>query len=154
MSGSCSCQTRCVFIARCTKSPRPTGGKLGGALLGQPSGRADQMRPTRLTMRHPVLIHAVALADQHPLPIVNQIAQGVFGTVGMNQIQRHRVRSHCPQPLQHVLAIPRRFIEALVGFQGLMLRWASEPRKSLIRPLKNKNIKEAAGCKNRVVRYC
>jgi len=45
-------------------------------------------------------------------------------------------------------------VEALVGFQGLMLTCASETRKSLIRPLKNNDFKEAAGCKNRVVRSC
>lgn len=37
---------------------------------------------------------------------------------------------------------------ALVGFQGLMLTWASETRKSLIRSLKNKDFREAEICKN------
>ena len=40
---------------------------------------------------------------------------------------------------------------ALVGFQGLRLTWTSETRKALIRPLKNDDFKESAGCKNRVV---
>jgi hypothetical protein len=43
---------------------------------------------------------------------------------------------------------------ALVGFQGLMLKGASETRKFLIRPLKNNGFKEVAGCKNRVIRCC
>jgi hypothetical protein len=45
-------------------------------------------------------------------------------------------------------------LEALVGFQGLMLTCASETCKALIRPLKNNDFKEAAGCKKRVIRYC
>ena len=43
--------------------------------------------------------------------------------------------------------------EALVGFQGLILTWASETRNAFIRLLKNKGFKEDAGRTNRVVRH-
>jgi hypothetical protein len=42
---------------------------------------------------------------------------------------------------------------ALVGFQGLILTWASETRNACIRLLKNKGFKEDAGRTNRVVRH-
>src|SRR2546427_332844 len=42
---------------------------------------------------------------------------------------------------------------ALVGFQGLILTWASETRNAFIRLLKNKGFKEDAGRTNRVVRH-
>src|SRR6266700_1054589 len=42
---------------------------------------------------------------------------------------------------------------ALVGFQGLMLKCASETLNLFIRPLKNNDFKEDAGRKNRVVRH-
>jgi len=42
---------------------------------------------------------------------------------------------------------------ALVGFQGLILTWASETRNAFIRLLKNKGFKEDTGRTNRVVRH-
>src|SRR2546425_13330818 len=45
-------------------------------------------------------------------------------------------------------------IQALVGFQGLILKCASETLNLFIRPLKNKHLKGDAGRKNRVVRHC
>jgi hypothetical protein len=42
-----------------------------------------------------------------------------------------------PQPIENPQRLYEVFEKALVGFQGLMLKGASETRKSLIRPLKN-----------------
>src|SRR3989454_6430567 len=44
--------------------------------------------------------------------------------------------------------------KALVGFQGLILKCASETLNLFIRPLKNNHLKGDAGRKNRVVRHC
>jgi hypothetical protein len=69
------------------------------------------MGQTRLAMLHPVLIHAVAIADEDALPIIDQGEKGIFGTVGMNEIQGHGIGRHGPQPLQSMVAIPGRFID-------------------------------------------
>jgi transposase len=53
-----------------------------------------------------------------------------------------------------VVLSPGQYLMALVGFQGLMLKCGSETCKSWISPLKNKDFKEVAGCKNRVIRSC
>src|SRR6266436_4772258 len=45
-------------------------------------------------------------------------------------------------------------IEALVGFQGLMLTCESETLNSFLRPLKNNDFKEDTERKNRVLRHC
>src|SRR2546425_11585667 len=47
-----------------------------------------------------------------------------------------------------------RWVKALVGFQGLILKCASETLNLFIRPLKNTHLKGDAGRKNRVVRHC
>jgi len=48
----------------------------------------------------------------------------------------------------------KRPLVALVGFQGLILKCASETLNLFIRPLKNNHLKGDAGRKNRVVRHC
>jgi hypothetical protein len=57
----------------------------------------------------------------------------------MHQIQRHRVRGHGPEPLQHVLAIPGRFIDVthwrLVSERGQQLIMRYEGLRHSIDPL-------------------
>jgi hypothetical protein len=43
------------------------------------------------------------------------------------------------------------FKEALIGFQGRILQWASVTLNSLRRPLKNNDFKKDAGHRNRIV---
>jgi hypothetical protein len=47
-----------------------------------------------------------------------------------------------------------KLVEALVGFQGLILTRVSETLNSFLRPLKNNDFKEDTERKNRVLRHC
>ena len=76
------------------------------------------MGETGLALVDPVLIDAVAIADQDALPIFDQGQKGLFGTVGINAIVSHLVGGHDPEPLQGVLAVPWRFIN--VAHRGLV----------------------------------
>jgi hypothetical protein len=76
------------------------------------------MGQTRLPPAHPVLIDTVAIAHQDALPILDQGEKGFLGAMGMNQVQRHRIGGHGPQPLQGVLVIPGRFIN--VAHRGVV----------------------------------
>ena len=58
--------------------PPATGRKLRVMFFGQPSGGANQMGQTSLSMIDPGLIHPVAIAHQDARPIRDQIAKGIF----------------------------------------------------------------------------
>ena len=55
---------------------------------------------------NPMLIDSVAIADQETLPLLNQGEKGVFGSVGVKEIERDGLGAQGPEPIQGVLAIP------------------------------------------------
>src|SRR6185295_17881451 len=65
------------------------GGDSRVASLCQPSGCADEMGEACLTLVDPILIDAVAIADQDALPLVDQGQKGLFGAVEINAIVGH-----------------------------------------------------------------
>ena len=69
------------------------------------------MSQARLAMVHPVLIDAVAITDQDTVPILNQGGKGLFGPIGVNQVERHGVGAQSPEPVQGILAVPGRLID-------------------------------------------
>ena len=86
------------------------GGDVEVASLRQATGSSDEMGQASLALVDPVLIDAIAIADQDALPIVGQGHKGVFGAVGINAIVGYGIGGHDPEPLQGVLAVPGCFI--------------------------------------------
>ncbi len=77
------------------------------------SGRADQVCQARLSARDPVLIHAVAITDEDAGPVVDEGGKGLFGSAGMNHVERCRVTHHHPQPLEGMRQKPGRLINVV-----------------------------------------
>jgi len=102
------------------------GGDSRVASLCQPSGCAEERGEACLTLVAPILIDAVAIADQDALPLVDQGQKGLFGAVEINAIVGHGIGDHDPEPLQGVWAVPGRFINVphrcLVGQSANGLR--------------------------------
>ena len=61
------------------------------------------------------MIDAVAIADQDALPVLDQGRKGLFGAMGVNQIERDGLGGQGPQPLQGIVAIPGRLINVAHG---------------------------------------
>ena len=68
-------------------------------------------------MVHPILIDAVTITDQDTLPILNQGGKGLLGTIGVNEVERHRIGAQSPEPVQSILAVPGRLID--IAHRGL-----------------------------------
>jgi hypothetical protein len=68
------------------------------------------MGQTRLPVIDPVLIDAVAIADQEAWPRRDQGPQGLCGAVGSNARVSDLVGGHAPEPLHGILAVPRRVV--------------------------------------------
>ena len=79
----------------------------------QPPCTADEMCQAGLSRLHPVLVHAVAVADQDTGPVVNEGSKGFFGPVGMDHVERCCVTDHHPQPLELVRQKPERLIDVV-----------------------------------------
>ena len=104
-----------IWHRRCNSAQRPgtTGREVWLGPCRQATGGADEVGQAGLACLHPALVHAIAIADQEPLPVVDQGREGFFGPVGMNHVERHRVTGHHPQPLQRVGEEPRGFINVV-----------------------------------------
>src|SRR5438552_14108493 len=57
----------------------------------QATGGADEVCQAGLSCLHPALVHAIAITDQEPFPVVDQGREGFFGPMRMNHVERHRV---------------------------------------------------------------
>src|SRR5215471_9972785 len=90
--------------------PRATRCKVRLLALRQAPRRADEMGQARLPGLDPTLIHPIAIADQDPLPVVDEGGKGFFGATWMNHIESYPLTGHHPEPLQRVETVPRGFI--------------------------------------------
>jgi len=95
--------------------PPTTGGTLGMAFFRQLPGGANQMGQTGLSTVAPGVLHLVAVRNEEAFPILDEVDKGFFGTVRMHEKQRHPLGGHGPEPLQGVVAKPRRFINRAYG---------------------------------------
>src|SRR5215813_7471936 len=91
--------------------PRATRCKVRLLALRQAPRRADEMGQARLPGLDPTLIHPIAIADQDPLPVIDESCEGFFGAARMDHVERHPFTRHHPEPLQRMHTEPRGFID-------------------------------------------
>ena len=67
--------------------------------LRQAPSCPEEMRQACLALGHPVLVDPIAITDEEPGPILNEVGKGSFGALGMDHIEGHRLIRHDPQPV-------------------------------------------------------
>src|SRR5215813_11349403 len=85
--------------------------------LCQAFGRADQMGQATLPQAFPGLIDTIAITDQDPRPVANELPNRGLGAVRMDLKVGYGRIGHDPQPLPITVQEPRRLVN-VVHYRG------------------------------------
>src|SRR5262252_300165 len=69
------------------QSPRAAGSQIRMRALRQAPRCPDEMRQACLALGHPGLVDPIAITDEEPGPIINQVSKGSFGALGVDHIE-------------------------------------------------------------------
>ena len=81
----------------------------------QPSRRTDEMGQAGLSGLHSALVYSIAITDQQPCPILDQLGKRFFGEVPMDQGESDPFTRHHPEPLQDIPTEAGGFINIVWG---------------------------------------